>query len=78
MCLTHGEVVRMQEPVFVARPGGTAEDDGWVLVLVNNGDSNRTDLCILDAQHVSDGMRLLHPPHLDLQPPLPPEFLRSL
>ena len=56
----------------MARPGGTAEDDGWLLVLVNNGDSNRTDLCILDAQHISDGMRLLHIPLLDLQHPLRP------
>ncbi len=45
----------MQEPVFVARPGGSAEDDGWLLVMVNNGESQRTDLCILDAQHVSNG-----------------------
>ncbi len=45
----------VQEPVFTPRPGGTAEDDGWLLVLVNNAESWGTDLCIVDAQHISDG-----------------------
>lgn len=48
----------LQEPVFVAREGGAAEDDGWLLVLANNAASQRTDLCILDAQRVSQGARM--------------------
>jgi len=42
----------------VAREGGAAEDDGWLLVLANNAASQRTDLCILDAQRVSQGARM--------------------
>ena len=37
------------------RPGGSAEDDGWVLVMVNNAESQRTDLCIVDAQNIAAG-----------------------
>lgn len=44
-----------QEPIFVARPGGTQEDDGWLLVLVNNGETQRTDLCILETSNISAG-----------------------
>ena len=32
-----------------------SEDDGWLLVLVYRGDTQRTDLAILDARHVSKG-----------------------
>jgi all-trans-8'-apo-beta-carotenal 15,15'-oxygenase len=39
----------------VPRPGGSAEDDGWVLVMVNNAESQRTDLCIVDAQNIAAG-----------------------
>ena len=44
-----------QEPVFVPRPGSSAEDDGWLLVLVFASASQRTELAILDAQKVSQG-----------------------
>ena len=44
-----------QEPVFVARPGATAEDDGWLLALVWNAERERTQLVILDAQRVAAG-----------------------
>lgn len=54
----------VQEPLFVPRPGGTEEDDGWVLVLVNNGESERTDLAILDGRRIADGpVCTLHLPH---------------
>ena len=43
------------EPLFVARPGSKAEDDGWILVLVHDGDNVSTDLAILDAQKISEG-----------------------
>ncbi len=44
-----------QEPVFVARPGGQAEDDGWLLFLLCNSTSHMTDLVILDAQCLTTG-----------------------
>jgi len=37
------------EPVFVPRPGSSAEDDGWVLAVVYRGAENRSDVIILDA-----------------------------
>ena len=37
----------VSEPIMVACPGGTAEDDGWVLVPVWNGAREATDLVIL-------------------------------
>ena len=44
-----------QEPLFVPRPGGTAEDDGWVLATVFRAGSMTTELVILDAWRVSAG-----------------------
>lgn len=43
------------EPVPAPRPGSSAEDDGWLLVLVHDGARARTDLCILDARAVDRG-----------------------
>jgi torulene dioxygenase len=37
------------EPVFVARPGSLAEDDGVVLATVLDGDANESYLIVLDA-----------------------------
>ena len=37
------------EPVFVARAGGAAEDDGWVLALRHDTVSDTSDLAIFDA-----------------------------
>lgn len=37
------------------RPGSSAEDDGWLLVLVFASASERTELAILDAQKLSQG-----------------------
>ena len=44
----------VSEPIMVARPGGTAEDDGWVLVPVWNGAREATDLVILRADDLSE------------------------
>lgn len=44
------------EPVFVPRPGNSAElaeDDGWLLVLVYDAAHHRSDLVILDARNLS-------------------------
>ena len=40
------------EPIFVARPGAEAEDDGWLLVLVNDGEAARTGLYVYDAREM--------------------------
>ena len=41
------------EPVFVARNGATAEDDGWLMAYVYDGERNASDVVILNAQDVS-------------------------
>jgi all-trans-8'-apo-beta-carotenal 15,15'-oxygenase len=38
------------EPVFVPRPEATGEDNGWVMTLVYDAASDRSDLVILDAR----------------------------
>ncbi len=44
----------VSEPLMVARPGATAEDDGWVLCLVWNGARCASDLVILDAASLAE------------------------
>ena len=49
------------EPIFVPRPNSTAEDDGWVLVLVYDAANHRSDLVILDARNLNqDPIARLH------------------
>ncbi|MEM9161467.1 MAG: carotenoid oxygenase family protein [Cyanobacteria bacterium P01_F01_bin.4] len=48
-----GNRVFMGEPVFVPHPQGTAEDDGWVLMLLYNAEHQRSELAILDAQTIT-------------------------
>lgn len=43
------------EPTFVARPGGTAEDDGWLLTVGYHEAQHRSRLMVLDAAHLQDG-----------------------
>jgi all-trans-8'-apo-beta-carotenal 15,15'-oxygenase len=43
------------EAVFAARPHGTAEDDGWLLVTSQDGINNRASLVVLDARHLDAG-----------------------
>jgi carotenoid cleavage dioxygenase len=43
------------EPVFVARPGSTAEGDGYLMSLVWHEPSNTSELRVLDAQNLSAG-----------------------
>ncbi|MGY6238927.1 carotenoid oxygenase family protein [Burkholderia ambifaria] len=40
------------EPVFVPRPGGTDEDDGWLLVVVYRAATDTSDVVILDARAI--------------------------
>ena len=44
----------VSEPLMVPRPGGLAEDDGWVLDLVWNGERDASDLVILDASNLNE------------------------
>jgi carotenoid cleavage dioxygenase len=41
------------EPVFVARKGAKAEDDGWIMAYVYDGERNASDVVILNAQDIS-------------------------
>lgn len=41
------------EPIFVPRPGGVAEDDGWLLVLMYDAANHRSDVVILDARDLT-------------------------
>lgn len=41
-----------QEPVFVARPGAEGEEDGWTLSVVYDGNTDRSELVVLDAADV--------------------------
>ncbi|MCE9670761.1 carotenoid oxygenase family protein [Myxococcus stipitatus] len=43
------------EPVFVPRPGGVDEDDGWLLVMVYRAATDTSDLVILDARELHTG-----------------------
>ena len=51
-----------QEPVFVARPGATTEDDGWLLSLMFDAAERATKLVILDARSMKPvaSIRLRH------------------
>lgn len=52
------------EPIFVPRPNGQAEDDGWLLLLTFNSELERSELIILDAANLSQPiarLRLKHP-----------------
>ncbi len=43
------------EPVFVAREGSTAEDDGWLMVFSYANDGSEASFVVLDAQDVTRG-----------------------
>ena len=47
----HGFV---SEPLMVPRPGASAEDDGWLLAVVWNGERSGSDLVILDATSMEE------------------------
>ena len=44
-----------EEPCFVPRSADAPEGDGWLLTMVGRRSENRTDLVILDAQHIDQG-----------------------
>lgn len=43
------------EPLFVPRPGGTDEDDGWLVALVHDPDRRAGDAVVLDARRPGKG-----------------------
>jgi carotenoid cleavage dioxygenase len=43
------------ESVFAPDPGGSAEDDGWLVNAVYDDDRDTTDVVVLDARDVSQG-----------------------
>lgn len=46
----YGPGRRTTEPVFVRKPGATAEDEGWIISSVFDPESLRSDIVILEAQ----------------------------
>lgn len=52
---TAGERHIVNEPIFVPRPGGAEEDDGWLLVTVHDAVADKGQLVILDARSPSKG-----------------------
>lgn len=52
------------EPVFVERPGGTAEDDGAILSVVLDANAERSFLLILDAGSFEEVARAEAPHHI--------------
>lgn len=49
------------QPVFVSRPGATAEDDGWVLCQVYNGVTNKSFLSIVRGDFSQEHCRVILP-----------------
>jgi len=54
-CETHlyGKERYGGEPVFVPRPGGAQEDDGWIVTYVYDEIEGTSEMVVLDARHVS-------------------------
>ncbi|MDG2351370.1 MAG: carotenoid oxygenase family protein [Acidimicrobiales bacterium] len=50
----HGEGRFGGEPIFVPREGSTSEEDGWVLVCVNDRMGSPAELVILDANNIEE------------------------
>jgi 8'-apo-carotenoid 13,14-cleaving dioxygenase len=53
--LDHGPGRAAGEPVFVARQGGEAEDDGWLLTFVHDLGEGTTDFVVMDAAELERG-----------------------
>ena len=52
------------EPIFVPRPDGTQEDDGWLLVTIYDGARDRSSVVVLDATDLTVGpIATLHLTH---------------
>ncbi|MGW4728419.1 carotenoid oxygenase family protein [Streptomyces shenzhenensis] len=52
------------EPAFVPRPGSASEDDGWILSVVHDGNTNLAELVVLDAADITaDPVARVHLPN---------------
>ncbi|MEO0828608.1 MAG: carotenoid oxygenase family protein, partial [Cyanobacteria bacterium J06642_9] len=51
------------EPIFVPRPNGIEEDDGWLISLVYDAASHRSYVVILDAQNLDQVIAKLYLDH---------------
>ncbi len=51
----HGPGRAAGEPVFVAREGGTSEDDGWLLTFVHDLGAETAELVVMDAADLERG-----------------------
>ena len=51
----HGPGRAAGEPVFVARPGGQEEDDGWLVTFVHDGNAGSAEFVVIDAQDFARG-----------------------
>lgn len=54
-CWDPGAGLPVSEPIFVPRPDGTAEDDGWLVAHVYDPHREATDAVVLDARDLSAG-----------------------
>jgi carotenoid cleavage dioxygenase len=50
-----GPTSTLQEPTFIPKSENAPEGEGYLVALANRYDEMRSDLLILDAQHLSDG-----------------------
>ncbi|GAD92008.1 carotenoid cleavage dioxygenase, putative [Paecilomyces variotii No. 5] len=58
-----GPCQTFQEPAFIPRAGSTEEGDGYIIALLNHLDVLRNDVCIFDAQKISQGpVAVIHLP----------------
>ncbi len=51
----HGPGRAAGEPVFVGRPGGTDEDDGWLVTFVHDGNDDSAEFVVIDARDFARG-----------------------
>ncbi|MDJ0727427.1 MAG: carotenoid oxygenase family protein [Prochloraceae cyanobacterium] len=45
----------VSEPIFVPKPDGNSEDDGWILALVYDGSRHCSKVAILDGKNLNNG-----------------------
>jgi 8'-apo-carotenoid 13,14-cleaving dioxygenase len=51
----HGPGRAAGEPVFVGRPGGTDEDDGWLITFVHDAHDDSAEFVVIDARDFTRG-----------------------
>ena len=51
----HGPGRAAGEPVFVARPGGSDEDDGWLVTFVHDDNDQSAEFAVIDARDFARG-----------------------